>query len=321
MERPMKPMSRPALLVIGTLVAACAGKAASGDGSPPPAVPSASETGTAEPGTAEASEERIAALSARIVEGYRNRDWRACADGYTEVAELKELEWIELYNGACCFALAGDTDEALTWLERAVPLGMRNVKDLERDGDLTTLHEDPRWAALMVKVQANLDAFLATLNRELYELYQADQGDRHAEGDIDWAAVGERDRQRQERVLAIVAAGEARAADDWYHAAMVMQHGDTLDHYQNAHEWAMKAVELDSDHPKARWLAAAAKDRWLMHQGKPQWYGTQFVKEGDTWVLYEVDPDEVTDEERARWNVPPLAQARERAKAMNASGH
>jgi hypothetical protein len=63
-------------------------------------------------------------------------------------------------------------------------------------------------------------------------------------------------------------------------------------------------------------LAAAAKDRFLMHSGKPQLYGTQFVLEGETWVLYEVDPS-ITDEERARWGVPPLAEARRSAEEMN----
>ena len=34
------------------------------------------------------------------------------------------------------------------------------------------------------------------------------------------------------------------------------------------------------------------------------------------WELYEVDPS-VTDAERAKWNVPPIAEARKRAEEMN----
>lgn len=34
------------------------------------------------------------------------------------------------------------------------------------------------------------------------------------------------------------------------------------------------------------------------------------------WILWEVDPS-ITDEERARWDVPPLAAAKARVKQMN----
>ena len=54
-----------------------------------------------------------------------------------------------------------------------------------------------------------------------------------------------------------------------------------------------------------------------MYDKKPQKYGTQFQKQGDVWVLWEVDPA-TTDEERAKWDVPPLAEAKARAVQMNA---
>jgi hypothetical protein len=54
-----------------------------------------------------------------------------------------------------------------------------------------------------------------------------------------------------------------------------------------------------------------------MTLGKPQRYGTQFKRDpGGPWYLYPVDPA-VTDEERARWNVPPLAELKKRAEALN----
>jgi hypothetical protein len=55
-----------------------------------------------------------------------------------------------------------------------------------------------------------------------------------------------------------------------------------------------------------------------MKSGKPQLYGTQIQKDKDgPWYLWQVDPA-VTDEERAKWDVPPLARARARAEALNA---
>jgi hypothetical protein len=98
-------------------------------------------------------------------------------------------------------------------------------------------------------------------------------------------------------------------ADDYFHAAMIFQHGSGAAHYRLAHELAMRAVELDPEHRAARWLAAAAKDRELQALGKPQRYGTQFrVTRGGQVRLYRVDPS-VTDDERAELEVPPLAEA------------
>jgi hypothetical protein len=67
---------------------------------------------------------------------------------------------------------------------------------------------------------------------------------------------------------------------------------------------------------KAKWLVAATYDRWLMHAGEPQKYGTQYRTEGEQWILWPVDPD-TTDEERAVLNVSPLAVAQQRAEEMN----
>jgi hypothetical protein len=95
---------------------------------------------------------------------------------------------------------------------------------------------------------------------------------------------------------------------------MVFQHGADRAHVLRAHELAKRAAGLGSTRP-ARWLAAAAYDRWLMIAGLPQKYGTQFRFANGRWVLHEVDPT-TTDEERARWDVPPLAEALRRADQM-----
>jgi hypothetical protein len=161
-----------------------------------------------------------------------------------------------------------------------------------------------------------------TNNPELERLYNEDQTDREAgpNANIDWQAVSNRDAERRARVREIVDKGGATTSTDYYHAAMVYQHGAEVPEYDEAHRLAMKAVELDPENGKAKWLAAASKDRSLMWQGKPQLYGTQFKKVDDKWVLWEVDPS-ITDEERAKWNVPPLAEQRKKLETLNAPGH
>jgi hypothetical protein len=151
------------------------------------------------------------------------------------------------------------------------------------------------------------------MNTELRGIYEADQADRRVE--VPPADVMERDLARRRRVEELLAAGAAQDGPDCYHAAMVFQHGSRPEDYLRARELALRAAELG--HRPGRWLAAAALDRWLMNEGRPQKYGTQYTGAGDRWVLHEVDP-ETTDAERAEWDVPPLAEARRRAEQMTA---
>ena len=85
-------------------------------------------------------------------------------------------------------------------------------------------------------------------------------------------------------------------------AALLFQHGATVDDIDRARTYAKKANALQSTCSTRR-MMALTEDRWLMYQHKPQKYGTQFRAEpvdGGTpkWVLYEVDPT-VTDAQRA----------------------
>ncbi len=145
------------------------------------------------------------------------------------------------------------------------------------------------------------------MNDELQAMFDADRVD-HANGfpygTPEYIAMRERDRQRRARANEIVVSGGAIAAEDYFHAAKLFQHGDTPNDAWNAHTLALKAAE--GGYRPARWLSAAALDRWLMYQGKPQKYGTNYVWDGYRDRLWDVDPA-TTDDERAEWDVPPLA--------------
>ena len=59
-----------------------------------------------------------------------------------------------LYNVACAFALIGDKERALDCLERAGLEGMLISGWAENDSDLASLHDDPRFVALMRRLRA-----------------------------------------------------------------------------------------------------------------------------------------------------------------------
>lgn len=155
------------------------------------------------------------------------------------------------------------------------------------------------------------------MNEELRRLYQEDQAERQA----NWSgqsleffmAVRERDRARRTRADELIAAGALLDAADYFHAAMLFQHGDDLADYWRAHELAKQSADLGNR--TARNLAAAAYDRWLVRQGQPQKYGTQYRVDAERRrvILLPVDPA-TTDAERRAWEVPPLAWSEQRAE-------
>lgn len=151
-------------------------------------------------------------------------------------------------------------------------------------------------------------------NTVLLRLYEQDQADRQAR--LPSAALAQRDAERRNTAKKVLAKATLKSAQDFYHAAVIFQHGNSAVDFQKARQLAMKALALDPDHALSRWLAAASEDRRLMALGKPQLYGTQFKSTDGHWEVYDVDP-RVSDTERAKWNVPPLADSKKRAAAMN----
>lgn len=155
------------------------------------------------------------------------------------------------------------------------------------------------------------------MHKELQALYEQDQADREGFAFLDQAQRQrklQRDRARRQWVEELVASNPLLDAEDYFHAAMIFQHGGTPEHFLKAHTLAYKGAKLG--HSACFCLMAAAYDRVLMSQGCAQKYGTQYIMRHGYWVLYEVDPA-TTDAERAQWNVPPLAQCLQRAEEMN----
>jgi adenylate cyclase len=70
---------------------------------------------------------------------------RALAQGRTEP--------VVLYNGACFYAVQGDTDRAMELLEEAVRLGWGDRAWMEHDSELDSLHGDSRFQALLARIR------------------------------------------------------------------------------------------------------------------------------------------------------------------------
>lgn len=154
-------------------------------------------------------------------------------------------------------------------------------------------------------------------NPELMEIYTQDQADRQVDN-IDWSVVSVNDRNREKRIYELIESGALKTSNDFQAAAMIFQHGMDSEAYGMAVKLMKKSVELNPNSNK--WLLAAATDRYLLSIDKPQIYGTQYSKkneEGAKWEISEMDPTQITDEERMEYGVETLDQQQEKVRVMN----
>lgn len=59
------------------------------------------------------------------------------------------MKAIAAYNIACCYALAGQKQEALDWLDKSFKIGFRSYAHAQQDSDLKILHGDPRFIQIV----------------------------------------------------------------------------------------------------------------------------------------------------------------------------
>ncbi len=141
---------------------------------------------------------------------------------------------------------------------------------------------------------------------ELARLYAEDQADRRPSPGqtIDWTVVGPRDTARIARAKALYQEHALQTGADYYHAALLLQHGSTAEDYLLAHELCV--VALSRGEGRAKWLAAATEDRFLLAIDRPQRFGTQFISEGGAPFRLDRTDEGVTDALRRALDVPPL---------------
>lgn len=155
-------------------------------------------------------------------------------------------------------------------------------------------------------------------NTELARLYTEDQADRQPGPgrSIDWVEVQKRDKARLARVRELYTRAELRAGEDYWHAAMVLQHGGEPTDYLLAHELCVVAIAKGFE--QAKWLAAASEDRFLGSVGRSQRFGTQYNSAGPN-APFRLAPVEegVTDALRREFNAPTLDEAKAREAEMN----
>jgi len=155
------------------------------------------------------------------------------------------------------------------------------------------------------------------MHADLKFLFDEDQYEclhQPKDGTPEYLALKNKCKDRIAKVKEILESDNHLSGEDYFHACIIFMHGDCPEDFWQAYNSALKAV--DQKYKDAKRFAAAAFDRWLMYQGKPQKFGTQYVPDGVHLRLWDVDP-ETTDKERADWELPTLEGLLENVKRVN----
>ena len=75
---------------------------------------------------------------------------------HQKAAEIPGVrQTLGMYNAACAHALLGNVDQAFTWLKKAAQAGYKDTAQLDRDSDLDSLRDDPRYAEIIALMKGD----------------------------------------------------------------------------------------------------------------------------------------------------------------------
>jgi hypothetical protein len=275
---------------------------------------------------------------------YAEEEYSESAKKYNKAFEKQEGSATNYYNAACSWALANDTTNSIRYLHLAADKGWKNVKHLQTDQDLVSLHAVQGWESVVSKVQNNLNEyekdFDKPLQNQLEQIYVKDQTLRQLYGEAEkkfgraseemkyfWQVVSEQDSLNELEVIKIieergwvgtnVVGGKANMTL-W----LVIQHApiETQEKYLPLLEKSVKAGDSQGNH------LALLEDRIQMRNGKPQTYGSQITREQESGkqIVYEIkDPEYVNQRRKSvglgsiedyvkRWGIDWTVEQKER---------
>ncbi|MBZ0112633.1 MAG: DJ-1/PfpI family protein [Thermoanaerobaculia bacterium] len=83
---------------------------------------------------------------------YSSKEFELAGDAYNKASGSGPLGLRASFNGACSYALSGQSDSAFGLLERVVDSGLATRDLLTGDPDLESLRSDPRFAVLLARL-------------------------------------------------------------------------------------------------------------------------------------------------------------------------
>lgn len=164
---------------------------------------------------------------------------------------------------------------------------------------------------------------IAYMPKSLKTLFAEDQKDRLS--CVDYRILIKNDRERRKLANVFLKNIDKLTSEEIYYAAMFFHHSANKNDVKKARDLMLLNIrrgellkKKNKWAEKSKWLFAAATDRLLVREGKPQKYGTQFHQKtvDSPRELFKYDKG-TTDKERVTLNVPTLKQALKNLKMMN----
>jgi hypothetical protein len=232
----------------------------------------------------------------------------------------------DLYNAACSWALARDTEHAFADLNLAVRQGKwARPEEAANDKDLASLMADKRWPDILDRMKLNKleqdNKFDRALEDTLNLIYTKDQtgrlaidsiekhfGDGSKQMDSLWESISRDDSADLVRIREILARRSWPSPDEVGERAsmavfLVIQHADSLTH-ATCFPIMQAAVQRGAARPED---LALLQDRLLTEQGKPQIYGSQVKMDPKGKAAFFPIADETNvDKRRASVGLEPL---------------
>ncbi|MBD9470834.1 DUF6624 domain-containing protein [Pseudoxanthomonas sp. PXM01] len=249
---------------------------------------------------------------------YKAKDYPACARLYGQQADRTPPVRGAAYDTACCLALAGDSEGALSRLE-ATPSDLLR-SHIADDADLVSLHDDPRWQVLLARYRGDMASLVSrrddALLDELQHRIDKDQEARNrAMRDPENAAVaatlGEVDRDNTAWLKAYLAEHGwpgydlvGRSGSQGFF--LLAQHADQDPAFQ---EQVLVMLHDAVSRQQASGIHLAyLTDRVRLAQGKPQLYGTQFHTVDGKLQPQAIEDAEHVEARRAALGMESLAE-------------
>ncbi len=165
------------------------------------------------------------------------------------------------------------------------------------------------------KVQNKIRSTNLNDNSQLKELVRLDQQMRQSDTVVEMEPI---DKQHRAIVMFLLASGQIKTSKDKFNASLILQHtaltfcnnklvSISPENYFLAYQLAKSAFE--SGDKSVAYMTAATYDRYLLYTEGYQKFGTQRVPDEVTGeeVWAPIDT-KTTDEERAKYSVPPLTE-------------
>ncbi len=98
---------------------------------------------------------------------YQDQRYKDCYLFLEKAFVMKDPSAQEHFNIACCYAMDGESVQAMNHLDKAVDKGYLDINYLRANKNLVSLHTDAAWLALIRKLEQKVAAHEQSLNKPL----------------------------------------------------------------------------------------------------------------------------------------------------------